>query len=95
MKLSVIACSLLLACDVSTATDGSDQDYEAMVLHRASIEFDCPSTEITITPIDHVTYMAEGCGFRATYECSLTATTSGPNECQRAPDLEPLDAGCK
>jgi hypothetical protein len=93
MRASIVVFSFLLACDVGTAEDGSDTDYEAMVLHRASIEFDCPEAQITITEIDHETYMAEGCGYRATYECIVASTTAGPNECQRAPDLEPEDAG--
>ncbi len=95
MRVAVIAFSFLVACDVGTASDGSDADYEAMVLHRASIEFDCPAAQITITEIDHETYMAEGCGYRATYECIVAASDYGPNECQRAPDLEPEDAGTK
>ncbi len=95
MKRIVLACSFVLACDVSTATTGSDADYQTLVSHRASIEFDCPENAITITPIDHYTYVAEGCGYRATYECTLTGDGTGPNECQRAPDLVPIDAGCK
>ncbi len=82
---------LLAACDVSTASTPSDQDYEQDVLHRASIEFPCASTAITVTEIDHWTYLAEGCGYRATYECGLS--TAGA--CQRAPDLEPIEAGSK
>lgn len=83
---------LLAACDVSTASTPSDLDYEQEVQHRASIEFSCASSAITVTEIDHYTYLAEGCGYRATYECGLS---SEPAACQRAPDLEPIEAGSK
>jgi len=94
MRATVIASAFLFACDVGVAT-GSDADYQSMVLNRASIEFDCPAAQITIIEIDHYTYMAEGCGYRATYECIVSEGETGPNECQRAPDLEPIDAGSK
>ncbi len=95
MKRFGLLCVLFVACDVSTATTGSDQDYQAEVLNRASIEFNCPSTEITIVEIDHYTYLAEGCGYRVTYECTVSTGDNGPNECTRAPDLLPVEAGCQ
>jgi hypothetical protein len=95
MRCILVLASVMCACDVSTASGPSDQDYEAIVLNQASVEFGCPSANITVTFIDHYTYLAEGCGYRATYECVLQPSTYGPNECQRAPTLEPLDAGCK
>jgi len=77
----------------TTASDGSDADYRAAVLQRASAEFDCPSSEITLTYIDHSTYVAAGCGYRATYVCDLQMPMPGTSVCQRDPALEPDDAG--
>lgn len=91
---AIAICCLLLACDATVASDGSDQDYEQTVAHRASIEFGCSESEVVVTEIDHQTYLAEGCGYRATYECGIPNNQSGPNPCLRAPDLEPIDAGC-
>jgi hypothetical protein len=100
MKLIIGTCAcaagvLVAGCDVATATDGSDQDYESEVQHRASIEFSCAPNDVVVTEIDHTTYMAEGCGYRATYECNVSTGDNGPSPCTRAPDLEPIDAGCK
>jgi hypothetical protein len=85
----------VVACDVTTSSDLSVEDYESLVLARAAIEFSCPSKDITITSIDQYTYLAAGCGYRATYECDYQVNETGPNECQRAPDLEPVEAGCR
>jgi len=82
----------LAGCDVTTASNPSDLDYDQAVLHRASIEFPCASSAITVTEIDHTTYLAEGCGYRATYECGLTSDLTA---CQRVPELVPVDAGSK
>ncbi len=92
MRRTLVLLLSLAACDVSTASNPSDIDYEAVVLHRASIEFACASSAITVIEIDHPTYLAEGCGYRATYECGLTSDVSA---CQRVPDLGAADAGSK
>jgi hypothetical protein len=92
MRRTLVLLLPLTACDVSTASNPSDLDYEAAVLHRATIEFPCASSAITVTEIDHTTYLAEGCGYRVTYECGLTSDVTA---CQRVPDLVPVEAGSK
>jgi hypothetical protein len=95
MKMYAAALLCVVGCDVGTASSGSEQDYETFVRNRASIEFDCASAEITVTPIDHSTYEAEGCGYRVTYDCVAGSDGYGPDTCEREATLNPLDAGCK
>ena len=90
----VFSCLLVLVTGCGTiASDGSDADYRSAVLQRASAEFGCPSNEITLTYIDHSTYVATGCGYTATYVCDLQMPTAGTSVCQRDPSLERGDAG--
>ncbi len=90
----VFSCLLVIVTGCgTTASDGSDMDYRTAVLQRASAEFGCPSNEITLTYIDHSTYVAAGCGYRATYVCDLQMPAAGTSVCQRDPPLEPDDAG--
>jgi hypothetical protein len=84
---------LVLSALLAACGDGSDADYIAEVLHRASIEYACAPADISVIEIDHQTYLATGCGYRETYECGNPNGHSGVNPCNRAPTLLPEDAG--
>jgi hypothetical protein len=52
-----------------------DQQFESIVLGRASIEFPCPRSDLTAQPLGGYAYRVTGCDAYATYECDYDSAT--------------------
>jgi hypothetical protein len=81
-----------------------NQEFETIAVGRASLEFPCPTKELTVLDLPGYAYRVTGCGYYATYECDYddAAGDSDSNvdnywiyTCDRAAQDNPqkLDAG--
>jgi hypothetical protein len=95
---------LLLVFAVSCIDPHTGRDltatFEQIVHGRAAIELDCDAKDVIVEDLGGDAFRAEGCGFRATYECfadinSGDTKTDWRYRCERArvQDPEPIDSG--
>jgi hypothetical protein len=97
--LAVVIVFSLVGCTEPATGDALDSTFEGISLHRASIEFPCAPSALTVVPLGGDAYRVEGCGLFAEYECEYSTAMGELNHwtyvCERASTAvgEPLDAG--